>query len=405
MPIIHRRNCDHCGIYYEGEGKRYCSEDCYLGAKRGEVPPTVVDETIHSTLDETGGSVYVEASRQIKSHEDLIERAGIDPEAWQITSHPIRTWSVPIKLNDEIHVVQMYYVGLTLKPRLEQTWDFKPLAFTVPKPTTRPPRGAFFTSVHYSDIHYPYQDDGALAVLYDVLAHVSPDLVVCHGDLLDCEQISRYPKDPFGRTSLADEIRLAGQHLARVTALTPNADHWFIEGNHEERLKRLIWKMAEDRAVGELIMLAGMRDAMSWEKLLGLDSLGWEFTPYGKHRLLRDRLVCCHGESVRKHSGYSAKAEHDAYRKSGMSGHTHRMGSYYHTGYDGQVQGWHELGLMGRIRADYVKRPPNWQQGFAVVTWDGDRYGVEHVSIHEGRAFFRGKSFGSGRLIPESEAA
>lgn len=410
MPIIYERTCDHCGADYRGEGKKFCSHHCANQAKRGIEPPKKPDETIHNNLDETGGSVYVEASQQIKSHEDLIERAGIDEREWQITTHPIRTWSVPIKIQDEIHVVQMYYVGLTLKPKLEQSWDFKPLNITVSKPKTRPPaKGGFFTSVHYGDVHYPYQDDDALAVLYDVLEFVQPDLVVCHGDLLDCEQISKYPKDPFNRVTLAQEIQMGAEHLAHVTSLTPKADHWLLEGNHEERVKRLIWKMAEDRAIGELITLAGMQDAMSWQKLLGLDSLGWEFTPYGTHRLLRDRLVCAHGDSVRQHSAYSAKSEHDAYRKSGMSGHTHRMGSYYHTGYDGQVQAWHELGLLGAIRNDYVKRPPNWQQGFAVVTWDGDHYGVEHISIHKGAAFFRGLRFGgnsgSGQAGPGRQAA
>lgn len=404
MPRTYRRNCDHCGIFYKGLGKRFCSHECDVAARRAPSPdtslPSEPDETIHVDIDETGGSIYVEASRVIKSHEELIRRSKIDPDEWQITSHPVRTWSVAMKIKDEVVYVQNYYVALTLKPKLEQTWDFKPLEIVVKRPKTRKPRrGGYYTSVHYSDIHYPYQDDDALAVLYDVLDDLSPDLVVCHGDLLDCEQISKYPKDPFHRTSLADEIRLGSAHLGEVHAITPDAEHWFIEGNHEERLQRLVWKMAEDRAIGELVTLAGMREAMSWPHLLGLDSLGWDFTDYGSHKLLRDRIVCAHGRSVRPHSAGSAKAEHDAYRKSGISGHTHRMGTYYHTGYDGQVQMWIELGLLGRIRAEYTKRPPNWQQGFAVVTWDEqDRYGVEHVGIHEGRAFFRGSTYGSGRV-------
>ena len=408
MPKRYRRNCDHCGIPYHGLGAKYCGTDCADAAKRAPDPdgdlPRKPDETIRTNLDETGGSIYVEASRSIKSHEELIERAGIDPDEWQITSHPIRTWSVPMKVKDEIHVVQMYYVGLTLKPKLEQTWDFKPLEIIVKPPKTRRPKtGGYFTSLHYSDVHYPHQDDAALQVVYDVLADIQPDHVVCHGDLLDAEQISKYPKDPYNRTSLAEEIQMGAQHLGEVTAITPDATHWLLEGNHEERLTRLIWGMAENRAMGELITLAGMREAMSWPKLLGLDALGWDWTPYGEHRLLRGKLVCSHGNAVRNASAYSAKAEHDAYRKAGISGHTHRMGTYYHTGYDGQVQMWVELGLLGKIRADYVKRPPNWQQGFAVLTWDGDRYGVEHIGIHEGRAFFRGRSYGS--VVRAEEAA
>ncbi|SDE59468.1 hypothetical protein SAMN04487777_11744 [Priestia aryabhattai B8W22] len=28
-PPVFKRNCDHCGKYYEGHRRRYCSEECY----------------------------------------------------------------------------------------------------------------------------------------------------------------------------------------------------------------------------------------------------------------------------------------------------------------------------------------------------------------------------------------
>lgn len=28
MPTIHKRNCNYCGKYYEGNGKKYCSNEC-----------------------------------------------------------------------------------------------------------------------------------------------------------------------------------------------------------------------------------------------------------------------------------------------------------------------------------------------------------------------------------------
>lgn len=399
-------------MFYEGLGKRFCSPQCGNDFRRAPQPdkplPLNPDETVHVNIDDReGGSVYVEASRAIKNHEELLERAGVDETKWRIERVPIRTWSVPLKIDDEIHVAQMYYVAVSLKPRLAESWDFKPLEIIVKRPSTKPPRsGGFFTSVHYGDLHYPYQDDDALRVLYQVLDDVRPDLVVCHGDLLDCEQISRFPKDPYNRTPLHEEIRMGAEHLGEVTAITPHADHWLLEGNHEERLRRTLWSMGEDRVGGELVQLKGMRETLSWENQLGLGSLGWEFTPYPQHMLLFDRIILAHGKTVRRHSAYSAKAEHDLYAKSGMSGHTHRMGSYYHSAYDGQVQAWHELGLLGRIRSDYTGTPPNWQQGFAVVTWtqDRSRYGVEHISIHEGSAFFRGRQYG-GLAEAKREAA
>lgn len=37
MPFKRKRNCDHCGKYYEGQGRQYCSQPCHSAATRGEV--------------------------------------------------------------------------------------------------------------------------------------------------------------------------------------------------------------------------------------------------------------------------------------------------------------------------------------------------------------------------------
>ncbi len=77
-----------------------------------------------------------------------------------------------------------------------------------------------------------------------------------------------------------------------------------------------------------------------------------------------------------------------------MSGHTHRIGEHQRSDHNG-VHAWWELGCMCDLNPSYVD-DPNWQQGFAVATWDvaGGLYGVEQVRIHSGKGFFRGKLFG-----------
>ncbi len=192
---------------------------------------------------------------------------------------------------------------------------------------------------------------------------------------------------------MKEEIQRGAKLLGQIHALTPHAEHVWFEGNHEERLKRLIWGLADNRQAGEILTLDGVRNALEWGNLLGLDALGWETTPYPKHKLLHDKLIVKHGSSVRKHSAYTAKEEHDKYGKSGISGHTHRLGAFYHRDYNG-AHAWFEIGLLGRIREDYVDHA-NWQQGMAVVTWSKDRsrFGVELVSIHDGVCYFRGRRF------------
>jgi len=262
-----------------------------------------------------------------------------------------------------------------------------------PKKYTAAKEEGLFHSVHYGDIHFPFEDPRALTIRNKILDFLRPEMVVDHGDTGDCEAISRFPKDPFNRTPLSEEIKMMAADFGEVHALTPDAEHIWFEGNHEERLKRTLWKAAEARDIAEILTLEGVKEHLAWGNLLGLDNLGWECIAYPEHKLIFGKLMLVHGNTVRVHSAYSAKAEHDRYGKSGISGHTHRLGAFYHTDYNG-VHSWHELGLLGSIRTDYVAHA-NWQQGMGVVTWSDNRqrWGFEPIMIHEGVAFFRGLRF------------
>lgn len=248
-----------------------------------------------------------------------------------------------------------------------------------------------FVSVHYGDTHYPFADADALAVFIAILRDLQPDLIAHHGDLLDCYSISRYEKNPAERVTLQDEIGAGARHLAEIAKTAPDARRLLLCGNHEDRLRRLIWKMSRDFPARSLLQLEDVRAALDWPSLLGLESSGWEW--HEDKVVLFDRLILKHGTTVRKWSGYSAKAERERYSKSGMSGHTHRMGAHFHRDWNGQ-HGWWELGCLCDLNPEYVE-DPDWQQGFAVITWNEDRthFTVEPVHIHEGQAAFRGNIY------------
>ena len=87
------------------------------------------------------------------------------------------------------------------------------------------------------------------------------------------------------------------------------------------------------------------------------------------------------------------KAELKHYSKSGMSGHTHRIGYYGKKTYDGQ-SAWFGLGCCCALRTSYVSHP-QWQQGFCVVVWSEDRknFAVERVRVFDGVAYWRGRRY------------
>lgn len=282
-----------------------------------------------------------------------------------------------------------------------------PNIIEITRPSATKHADAASVSVHYSDEHIPYHDPRCLNILYQILEYTNPEETVGHGDSLDCTEISKYEKNPHKRVALKTEIRMASQHAGTVHAIChPDTKHTQMWGNHEDRIRRKIWEMCEDRPSAEILLLPEVQEALRLESLLGIEKLGWSSVPYPEHRVMYDRLVLIHGNSVSKHSAYTAKAEYLRYGKSGMSGHTHRRGVYEHRDYNG-FHVWVEMGMLGLIRNDYVSYP-DWQQGFNVVSWNKDHteFGIEPVRIHDGVAYFRGKRFvGDSKDFGELAAA
>jgi hypothetical protein len=362
--------------------------------------PSEIDEHIELTVVDDVGFVTVAASASIRNPEELFEKSELDPDLWEMVDKaPVRKWDVPMKVGDKPIVVPCYYVAIKVQKRWDHSKLPRPVVVEVEVPKTKVGVRSkdTFTSVHYSDIHFPHHDPATLSVLYDILSQLEHeggvDLVVDHGDLLDAEQLSRWPKDPHRRTSLRDELLMAAKHCGIVHALTPDADHWFLAGNHEARITKTIWALCESRTAGELLTLPEVTETMQIENLLGLTKLGWDYTPYPKHRILFDKLVLCHGETAKKHSGASERAEYERYGKGGASGHTHRVGHYSLRNAHG-THSWWGMGMMGKVRDDYTSFP-NWSQGFLVITWSEDRteYHVERVRIFDGVGYFRGKRY------------
>lgn len=403
MPRTYRRNCDECSDWYEGLGARFCSPSCVNLSRRpvqGKLPPRP-DEEVRVDLDEEIGSVMVMASKAIKTPDELFAKAELDPDVWEIVpdSVTMKTWPVQMKVEGHPITVPCYYVAM----RVRKTWEHcdnlpSPVVLRVTRPLKRKPDPGAYSLVVYGDEHFPHHGPQNLNILYQILDFVNPNMTWGLGDTLDCEQLGRWPKDPFNRTSLKEECRMAAEHLGIVHALTPNAEHGWMEGNHEDRLRKEIWSAMEKRSVGEVMSLPGVKEVLEWPHQLGIDALGWETLTYtgaggANHKLLFDKLILKHGDKVGPKAGSAATKEREMYHKSGISGHTHRQAYIPRRDYS-STNGWWEQGLLGQIREDYVAHA-DWQNGFSVVTWSADRsrFGVELVSIHDGVAYFRGQRF------------
>ena len=271
----------------------------------------------------------------------------------------------------------------------------RPFAVDVPRPKASRTSKKWTTALVYGDTHFPYHDPLALGVLESLAVDVQPDVLLNVGDLVDCWQISRWDKNPARLDTLQDNIDAARTHLARMAHLLPNARRVLLEGNHEDRLGKAIWKM--EGAARELARLRVFQSSMTWPNLLQTDSIGWDFisTREQPRTAVLPKIITKHGTVVRKRSGLSAYGEWEKYGRSGVSGHTHRLGDFLHRDHNGTAR-WVETGCTCLLDAPYGS-DFDWQQGAVVLTWSADQFiqHVELVSIRDGRAIWRDKEYGA----------
>jgi hypothetical protein len=261
--------------------------------------------------------------------------------------------------------------------------------------------GKWRRTVIYSDSHFRHanaswgHDPKALAVVLSVIRDVEPHTIIHGGDLLDCYTLSqKFDPDPADLFTIQDEVDAAAAHLDEVAQIAPKALRIWLEGNHENRLTRLVCGLPG--AHRELARLKVFQRALTWEAIMGIADIGWSFIPLkGQSRAdILPKLISKHGTTVSKWSGHTAKNEWMKYGKSGTSGHTHRLGSFYHNDHNG-AHIWNETGCTCKITNVPYMDDPDWQQGLLVITHteDGERFSVEDIYIQNGVAIYREREY------------
>lgn len=288
------------------------------------------------------------------------------------------------------------------RPKVELDPVVKPLSVTIPKAAPRT-EGRIVTALLYGDTHVPHHDPTAIAVIQAIAEDTKPDFIVHMGDLLDCYSLSRFDKDPERRETLQDEIDQARAHLATMRLASPTSRFLWLEGNHELRLQKTLWNLEGPAAI--LGQLTAFKKALTWPALLGLDELGVEFVPASEQtqRKFLPKFVLKHGTVVSAKSGATAAKEQLKYNKSGASGHTHRLGQFFHRDLNGSHI-WLETGCTCGLNPEYAA-DPDWMQGAVFMSFEPvtGAYAAETIYIHRGRCVFRGMTY--GEFEAEDQAA
>lgn len=258
----------------------------------------------------------------------------------------------------------------------------------------------------------PIHDEGALSIALAVCRDADPDLVVMVGDNMDAVEFGKYRHSPaFQATTQATVDRL-GLLCAELRAAAPRARIVWLAGNHEERLPNYLLDNARAAFGLRTANAPESWPVLSVPYLCHFDRYGIEYLPgYPASSLwINDRLRVIHGDKV-KSGGSTAHAYLAGEKVSVIFGHVHRREYAARTRED--RDGPKEVmaaspGCLARIDGVVpstkggtdldgrpVQRHEDWQQGLAVVRFEGDdgRFTYENIAIHEGWAMWQGKEY------------
>jgi hypothetical protein len=245
-----------------------------------------------------------------------------------------------------------------------------------------------------SDHHWPLHDERAESIILQAIETLRPRGYILNGDGPDLLALSRYPKDArLGKSwALREEQHHAKSWWWNVARLMRqwNGDLYETEANHSGNDQASRWRRWLNENAAPLHGLDGFEELMRYERFFHPDDVQIQMVD---EVVIAGDLRVRHGEVVRKHGGYSARAHGDKWQSSVMHGHTHRIGSSMKRrpgipGHrDDEFLRTFETGCVCKLDADYCPGA-DWQQGFAIVHVDDATggYGVELVQIIHGRA-------------------
>lgn len=238
-------------------------------------------------------------------------------------------------------------------------------------------------SIFLSDVHVPFCHREALDVVKSFTKEFMPDNVYLLGDICDFYQVSRFDQDPERIFSLQKDLYKARKVLKEIRNTSPDAKIVYLEGNHEQRMQKYLWRHPEIASL----------DALNVPVLLHLDDMNIEYI--GKYQTYKKHnFILTHGEIVRKHSGYTARGMFEQYGMSGISGHTHRLGVHYVSNEAANYL-WAENGCLCDLNPEYIVGRPNWLNGFSIGYFQkgNKRFNIEQIPIIEGKAFYAGNTY------------
>lgn len=234
------------------------------------------------------------------------------------------------------------------------------------------------------DLHIPFQNQAALSAVAEFLDDFKPNLEIYGGDILDFYSLSRFDQNPSRKFTLQDEIDEAKAWLLGRKKANPTARQIFMEGNHEDWLRKYLWTKGQPVA-----SLTGM----TVDALLGLSANGIDWHGYRSQIDLNGFLVE-HGHRASVSAAFPSNVGRlmaIERGRSGCCGHDHRTQVYCWT--DARdVHVWMMAGCLCQTTLEYAPFP-NWQHGFVIGSVFNGKFFPSLIRIHHGGFVAQGKFY------------
>nr|WP_246541273.1 metallophosphoesterase [Peptoniphilus ovalis] len=190
-----------------------------------------------------------------------------------------------------------------------------------------------------SDLHIPFHKKET--ILNIVKENLDVKLIIFAGDILDCFNVSSFPKEQH--IPLHQELKIASSFLKKIDKLTPNIKKIMFRGNHEFRFKRYLMKFKNEFSpfvsddVLEIVKNGfSFRDERNIRQVV--EPLSDNFDVIDSWYFIYKDLVVDHPTSFSKIPMRTCLSTYDYFKNQGVDfnaitiGHTHKTGNVLHGG-------------------------------------------------------------------------
>ena len=240
-----------------------------------------------------------------------------------------------------------------------------------------------------SDVHVPEHDRKVWATSLEIAKDLQPGEIILLGDFLEMSSVSQHGGAELEK--LTEDFSAGKQALKQLREVVGDGCKiTYLEGNHESRLTRFLMSKAPS-----------LRDSLSYQIGLELDSLGVEWVPEHKQPITRGDIDFTHGhQDLRErpskfHSGKMAEV-YGRPERTVMYGHTHKPQVFTRPTVGGHATAI-GLGCARTLQPGWLHgAQAGWVHQIAVVYLsEAGRSYVYPITLKHGQTMWNGKFYGA----------